>query len=76
MLKSYLVTVEIEIGDSDPTMALERVKRIPFGNNDCDFRIVGMKEGEFLPGQGLGALPHIRDNQNEGDVVVRVVGGQ
>lgn len=73
MIENYVITVEIELGDSSLEDAIERVQRIPFGNNDCDFRIVASRIGTLPTGTGLAAPSHIRDNQNEGDYIARVI---
>jgi hypothetical protein len=72
-MKSFVVMVEVEFTCRDEAIAVDHVKHIPFGDNDCDFRIVSVCEGRLPPGTSLYELePNLIDEQNDGGFVVRM----
>lgn len=64
-IKEYIVTVEIGLGDSDPDAIEERVKHLPFGDHDMDFRIVEVREGQIPAEACLGAIEEVREGQED-----------
>jgi hypothetical protein len=60
-MKNFVITVELEGGADSLKTALDRVAELNFGDNDFDYKIIGVREGRiedpFLP---------FLDGENEG----------
>ena len=49
-LKTFIATVEIDFGCAEEEIFRDRIMGIPFGDHDCGFRIVEIKEGNLPKG--------------------------
>jgi hypothetical protein len=59
-MKTFIATVEVEFTCIDEPMCRERILGIPFGDSDCGFRIVGIKEGSLPEGDNECLKPEYR----------------
>lgn len=60
-MKTFITTVEIEFTCVEESMAHARVMGIPFGDHDCGFQIVGVREGKIDPAKDETLLPEYRE---------------
>jgi hypothetical protein len=59
-VKTFVATVEVELTCTDEQIFRDHLIGIPFGDHDCGFRIVSIKQGKIPRDQDETLLPKYR----------------